>query len=160
MERRRLSGIMGSARPSLPPLAGWLGSDFHMIARSILSALALIAASSWEPASAGDRSPARSGLAAIYAYKGAKAASGEPANPAKLTAAHRSLPFGTMVRVINTRNGRSVVVRINDRGIHPRPGHRPHPGCRTATRVLRVGPGRHVVRRFGCRAIICDHHRT
>jgi rare lipoprotein A len=83
-----------------------------MIARSILSALALIAASSWEPASAGDRSPARSGLAAIYAYKGAKAASGEPANPAKLTAAHRSLPFGTMVRVINTRNGRSVVVRI------------------------------------------------
>jgi len=33
-----------------------------------------------------------------------------------LTAAHRSLPFGTMVRVTNERNGRSVVVRINDRG--------------------------------------------
>ena len=35
---------------------------------------------------------------------------------AKLTAAHRTLPFGTMVRVTNLRNGRSVVVRINDRG--------------------------------------------
>ena len=37
-------------------------------------------------------------------------------NPANLTAAHRSLPFGTMVRIINSKNGRSVVVRINDRG--------------------------------------------
>jgi rare lipoprotein A len=37
-------------------------------------------------------------------------------NPHSLTAAHRSLPFGTKVRVTNTGNGRSVVVRINDRG--------------------------------------------
>ena len=37
-------------------------------------------------------------------------------NPSALTAAHRSLPFGTQVRVKNLRNGRSVVVRINDRG--------------------------------------------
>jgi rare lipoprotein A len=37
-------------------------------------------------------------------------------NPAKLTAAHRSLPFGTKVKVTNKRNGKSVVVRINDRG--------------------------------------------
>lgn len=37
-------------------------------------------------------------------------------NPAKLTAAHRSLPFGTKVLVTNKRNGKSVVVRINDRG--------------------------------------------
>ena len=36
--------------------------------------------------------------------------------PSGLTAAHRSLPFGTMVRVTNQRSGRSVVVRINDRG--------------------------------------------
>jgi rare lipoprotein A len=35
---------------------------------------------------------------------------------AALTAAHRTLPFGTMVRVTNARSGRSVVVRINDRG--------------------------------------------
>lgn len=43
-------------------------------------------------------------------------ASGERANPNKMTAAHRTLPFGTRVRVTNFRNGRSVVVRINDRG--------------------------------------------
>ena len=37
-------------------------------------------------------------------------------NPAAMTAAHRSLPFGTKVKVTNKRNGKSVVVRINDRG--------------------------------------------
>lgn len=43
-------------------------------------------------------------------------ASGERFDKHALTAAHRTLPFGTRVRVTNTRNGRSVVVRINDRG--------------------------------------------
>lgn len=37
-------------------------------------------------------------------------------NPAKLTAAHKTLPFGTKVKVVNKLNGKSVVVRINDRG--------------------------------------------
>lgn len=37
-------------------------------------------------------------------------------NPSAMTAAHRSLPFGTRVKVTNSRNGKSVVVRINDRG--------------------------------------------
>jgi rare lipoprotein A len=37
-------------------------------------------------------------------------------NPAALTAAHRTLPFGTRLKVTNQRNGKSVVVRINDRG--------------------------------------------
>ncbi len=37
-------------------------------------------------------------------------------NPSAMTAAHRSLPFGTKVRVTNKHNGKSVVVRINDRG--------------------------------------------
>jgi rare lipoprotein A len=56
------------------------------------------------------------GLASVYGYGGARTASGERARPGGLTAAHRSLPFGTHVRVTNKRNGRSVVVRINDRG--------------------------------------------
>lgn len=43
-------------------------------------------------------------------------ASGEMFSPAAMTAAHKTLPFGTRVRVVNTKNGRSVVVRINDRG--------------------------------------------
>jgi rare lipoprotein A len=59
---------------------------------------------------------AESGIASIYAYDGEKTASGERANPSGFTAAHRTLPFGTHVRVTNQRNGRSVTVRINDRG--------------------------------------------
>jgi rare lipoprotein A len=59
---------------------------------------------------------AQSGIASVYSYNGSKTASGERAHPQGLTAAHRSLPFGTKVRVTNKRNGHSVVVRINDRG--------------------------------------------
>lgn len=59
-----------------------------------------------------------SGMASWYGPKfhGRRTASGEIFNQHGLTAAHRSLPFGTQVRVTNRRNGRSVVVRINDRG--------------------------------------------
>ena len=64
---------------------------------------------------------ATSGMASVYAtkgdgYAGRRTASGERAQSGALTAAHKSLPFGTMVRVTNTRNNKSVVVRINDRG--------------------------------------------
>jgi len=59
---------------------------------------------------------AESGIAAVYSYHRGRTASGEAARPAGLTAAHRTLPFGTMVRVTNHRNGHTVVVRINDRG--------------------------------------------
>jgi len=59
---------------------------------------------------------AQSGIASVYGYDGGKTASGERMSNAALTAAHRTLPFGTMVRVTNSRTGRSVVVRINDRG--------------------------------------------
>jgi rare lipoprotein A len=60
------------------------------------------------------------GLASVYAngdgHAWSKTANGERVNPNALTAAHKSLPFGTKVTVTNKRNGRSVVVRINDRG--------------------------------------------
>ena len=52
----------------------------------------------------------------MYAYSGGKTASGERVSPSAFTAAHRTLPFGTHVRVTDDRTGRSVVVRINDRG--------------------------------------------
>lgn len=55
------------------------------------------------------------GRASWYALH-SKTASGERMNPSALTAAHRTLPFGTKLRVTNQNNGRSVVVRINDRG--------------------------------------------
>ena len=57
---------------------------------------------------------AQSGIASVYS--GGRTANGERAAASGLTAAHRTLPFGTMVRVTNQRTGRSVVVRINDRG--------------------------------------------
>lgn len=49
---------------------------------------------------------------------GRKTASGEMFDNAKLTAAHKYLPFGTMVKVTNPQNGNSVIVKINDRGPH------------------------------------------
>jgi rare lipoprotein A len=55
------------------------------------------------------------GLASTYG-EGSQTASGERFNASELTAAHRTLPFGTRVRVTNHSNGRSVVVTINDRG--------------------------------------------
>ena len=58
------------------------------------------------------------GLAAYYSNRlnGRRTASGQVFDQQKLTAAHQTLPFGTMVKVTDTRNNRSVVVRINDRG--------------------------------------------
>jgi rare lipoprotein A len=58
---------------------------------------------------------AQCGSASWYALT-SKTASGERMNPAAMTAAHRTLPFGSKVVVTNQRNGKSVVVRINDRG--------------------------------------------
>jgi rare lipoprotein A len=57
---------------------------------------------------------AQEGIASIYS--GGRTANGEQATASALTAAHRTLPFGTRVRVTNHQTGRSVVVRINDRG--------------------------------------------
>ncbi len=69
------------------------------------------------------RGPARSkayqiGTASWYGtdFQGKTTASGQPYNMYDLTAAHPTLPIGSWVRVTNLRNGRSVVVRINDRG--------------------------------------------
>ena len=59
----------------------------------------------------------QTGLASVYSHEsGSGTASGQRLNTGALTAAHRSLPFGTKVKVTNQRNGRSVVVTINDRG--------------------------------------------
>ena len=59
-----------------------------------------------------------SGMASYYGneFQSRKTASGERFDQGKLTAAHRTLPFGTRLKVTNTQNGRSVVVRVNDRG--------------------------------------------
>ena len=67
---------------------------------------------------AAEGQPIGGGRASYYGAElaGNPTASGETFDPAGMTAAHRTLPFGTRVRVTNERNGESVVVRINDRG--------------------------------------------
>lgn len=71
-----------------------------------------------DEAAAGLGNPIGSGVASYYAdkFNGRRTASGESFSNGAMTAAHRSLPFGSKVRVTNPANGRSVVVRINDRG--------------------------------------------
>ncbi len=61
---------------------------------------------------------AESGMAAFY--RGGRTASGEITGPTGFTAAHRTLPFGTTVLVTNVRNGKTVIVRITDRGPYGR----------------------------------------
>lgn len=64
------------------------------------------------------RKGTETGLASFYAdkYVGRKTSNGETFKQNKLTAAHKTLPFGTKVKVTNQSNGKSVKVRINDRG--------------------------------------------
>jgi len=70
------------------------------------------------PAAAATDSAAERGKIAWYGRKftGRKTASGEAFNPNALTMAHKTLPFGTLVQVTNPLNGKSVQVRVNDRG--------------------------------------------
>ena len=56
------------------------------------------------------------GLASYYSHQNSRTANGERFNPRDMTAAHRTLPFGTRVRVTELKTGRSVTLRINDRG--------------------------------------------
>ena len=66
------------------------------------------------------RGAIQSGLGSYYAdkFNGRPTASGSTYRPGQMTAAHNTLPFGTLIRVTNTRNGRSVDVTVTDRGPH------------------------------------------
>lgn len=70
------------------------------------------------PSASTEVSGSETGLASFYSesYNGRKTANGEIFHSSALTAAHKTLPFGTKVKVINLKNGKSVKVRINDRG--------------------------------------------
>lgn len=83
--------------------------------QKITLALAAIAVSGPLLAFAAAPAAAQCGTASWYAM-GTRTASGERMDPSAMTAAHRTLPFGTRLRVTNKRNGRSVTVRVNDRG--------------------------------------------
>jgi rare lipoprotein A len=68
------------------------------------------------PACAAEIKSDECGLASVYATETEETASGEDTLPEDFTAAHRTLPFGTLVQVDNQKSGRSAVVRITDRG--------------------------------------------
>jgi rare lipoprotein A len=111
---------------------------------SAVSALVLLLGSAAARAADGpDATPryTQSGLASYYGpgFQGELTASGEVFDERELVAAHRTLPFGSMVRVTNLENGRSVVVRVTDRGPF---GRNSRKGCiidvsRAAARRLR-----------------------
>jgi rare lipoprotein A len=71
-------------------------------------------------ASCSSRVTTQTGKASFYAssFNGKKTASGEKFRSSKKTAAHRTIPFGTKVKVTNLKTGKSVKVKINDRGPH------------------------------------------
>lgn len=94
--------------------------------KGLLASLCLLLAACSSQPDAGSpgngRGYAQTGLASYYAdrYHNKRTASGEPYKNNANTAAHMTLPFGAMVRVTNLANGKSVVVRVNDRGNFPR----------------------------------------
>ena len=87
-----------------------------MITKSNLLLVALFEAALLAPTSAVDRGPTECGLASVYSSASEETASGEDTLPDNFTAAHRTLPFGTLVHVNNPENERWAVVRITDRG--------------------------------------------
>ncbi len=83
---------------------------------SNLLVVALLQVALSGPVSAADRKPDECGLASVYSSVREETASGEDTRPEDFTAAHRTLPFGTLVHVANQANGLWAVVRITDRG--------------------------------------------
>jgi rare lipoprotein A len=97
----------GQAAPAAPPVPA-----------AVLESAAPAPAPAAEPTKPTPGADAEGGKIAYYGKKfaGRKTASGERFNPNAMTMAHKTLPFGTLVRVTNPANKRSVVVRVNDRG--------------------------------------------
>ena len=87
-----------------------------MIKKSLSLAAALLLVFFSEPVSAADKMSDECGLASVYSSTSEATASGEDTMAEDFTAAHRTLPFGTLVLIVAQRTGRSAVVRITDRG--------------------------------------------
>ncbi len=88
----------------------------EMIINLHLVALVLLQIALSESATAAGINTHQCGLASVYSTLSEETASGEDTRSNNLTAAHRSLPFGTLVQVDNQENGHSAVVQITDRG--------------------------------------------
>jgi rare lipoprotein A (peptidoglycan hydrolase) len=84
-----------------------------------------------------DQQPIQTGLASFYHLPGKKTASGEQFDPAALTAAHKKLRLGSRARVTNVESGKTISVRINDRG--PYAGGRIIDLSKRAAEVIGIG---------------------
>jgi rare lipoprotein A len=95
-----------------PLMAFWRGAitKSHVIAAALLHLILL------GPTRADDVKPDECGLASVYSTLTEETASGQDTSVNDRTAAHRSLPFATLVHVDNQENGRSAIVRVTDRG--------------------------------------------
>jgi rare lipoprotein A len=95
-----------------------MSSTVHRVTSSLVLSLALLAGGCAAHTPVRVARPAQDGYATYLArsFHGKTSASGERFDERKLVAAHRTLPFNSIVRVTNVRNGRSVTVRIIDRG--------------------------------------------
>jgi rare lipoprotein A len=121
-----------------------IGTKTHYVRRRFLSFMILLigpvvcSRDAWAPVPAEREDSVQIGLASWYGrpHHGRLAASGQVYDMNDLTAAHRTLPFGTVVRVQNLRNNRTVKVEINDRG--PFVPGRIIDLSRAAARVLRM----------------------
>jgi rare lipoprotein A len=89
---------------------------FDLMTMKSMLVIALLQVASLEPMSAGDRKEDECGIASVYSTLTEETASGEDTHAEDFTAAHRTLPFGSLVRVNNQFNQHSTVVRITDRG--------------------------------------------
>ncbi|MFM9915851.1 MAG: septal ring lytic transglycosylase RlpA family protein [Rhizobacter sp.] len=107
-----------AARGAALSLTALLAFTSSAIAQQAPAASAPETAAMAAPAAAPASADASEGKVAYYGSKfaGRKTASGQRFNPNALTMAHKTLPFGTMVKVTNLSNDKSVVVRVNDRG--------------------------------------------
>ena len=92
-------------------MGNWIANTALVAALIGTAVFASVSAHGATPAAQG----AQCGKASWYAMN-TRTASGERMDPSQMTAAHRNLRFGTRLKVTNSRNGKSVIVRINDRG--------------------------------------------
>lgn len=117
-----LAGCFATAKPAKPPAAEKAEKKPKKKKQSKKPAKEIVVAPEDEPAVEETEPPPGEDVLEVYEghavyYSTPQAtASGERFDPKKMTAAHRDLPMGTIVRVTNKRNGKSVELRINDRG--------------------------------------------
>ena len=100
----------------------WRPGGLRLVVAALAAVISFLSGSSAEPARTSTTSRVQHGLASYYGpgFHGRATASGRIFDQRQMVAAHRTLPLGTVVRVTNLENGRSVTLRVIDRGPYGR----------------------------------------